>query len=52
MNVVTVGRDLGSNGAPKPFYGPTNPGVDSDDVLEAIPAPLLLHALVSAGRLP
>lgn len=52
LNVVTVGRDLGSNGAPKPFYGPTNPGVDSDDVLEAIPAPLLLHALVSAGRLP
>lgn len=52
LNAITATRDLGSNDAPKPFYGPAPPGVDSDDLLETIPAPLLLHALVSAGRLP
>ena len=53
LNIVTAGRDLGSNGAPKAVLWPDKSGRGRcDDVLEAIPAPLLLHALVSAGRLP
>lgn len=51
-NAVAAGRTLGSNAAPQPFYWPGGPGLDSDDLLESVPVPLLLHALVSAGRLP
>mgnify|MGYP000001611324 CR=1 FL=1 len=52
LNAVGNTRTLGSNAAPNPFYGPASPGADSDDVLDSLPAPLVLHALVSAGRLP
>lgn len=52
LNLAGSGRTLGSNASPLPFYLPASPGADSDDVQESLPVPLLLHALVSAGRLP
>ena len=52
LNLASAGRTLGSNASPLPFYLPARPGADSDDVQDSLPAPLVLHALVSAGRLP